>query len=176
MKHLFALLIFLGVFAFQTSAQHFVVLKNGTKLECVVISLNDDTLEVYVELKMQKIHLSDVSNIFFDQYIEYDGTMAEEDPYKTIQSGTFTIRYQMKDRTVAKAPPMSNATEKQGRVVVKIKIDRYGIVKDVKTGHVGSNTSDKYLLVKAMKAAQATRFSQHLKGPISQEGLMVFEY
>ena len=61
-----------------------------------LLALNNDTLEVYVNLVAQKIHLKDVSNIYFDQYVEYDGSMVDSDPYKTVKSGDYTIKYKMK--------------------------------------------------------------------------------
>ena len=39
---------------------------------------------------------------------------------KKIESGKYMIQYQMKDRTMTKAPPISNATENKGRVVVDV--------------------------------------------------------
>jgi hypothetical protein len=157
-------------------AQHFVILKNGKKIECVVMSLQNDTLEIYVDMQMQKIPLIEVSSIFFDQKVEYDGKLLTNTPEQTIQSGKYTIRYKIKGRKMIKAPVITNATEKHGRVVVKIEVDKYGHVLKAEPGYVGTTTTDKYLNVKAMKAAKDAVFDTYMKGPITTEGLIIIEY
>ena len=75
-----------------------------------------------------------------------------------------------------KAPVITNATEKHGRVVVKIEVDNYGHVLKAEPGYVGTTTTDKYLNVKAMKAAKDAVFDTYMKGPITTEGLIIIEY
>jgi hypothetical protein len=165
--------VFLNLFA---QAQHHVILKNGKKIECVVTGLNNDTLEIYVNMQLHKISLIEVSSIFFDQKVEYDGKLLNETPEQSIKSGDYNIRYKIRGRKMIKAPVLSNATEKHGRVVVRIEVDKYGNVLKAETGYIGSTTTDNYLLVKAMKAAQDAKFDIYMQGPITTEGLIIIEY
>jgi len=159
-----------------TVAQHFVILKNGKKIECVVTGLQNDTLEIFVDLQLQKIPLKEVSSIFFAQEVAYDGKLMNDIPETTVKSGTYEIRYKIKGRKMIKVPVITNATEKHGRVVVKMEVDKYGNVLKADPGYVGSTTTDKYLLVKAMKAAKDAKFDTYMQGPIMTEGLFIIEY
>ncbi len=175
MKITVLLLVFFSL-ALLSQAQHHVVLKNGKKIECVVMSLNNDTLEVYVDMKVMKLPLIEVSSIFFAQQVAYDGGLLAETPEQSIQSGNYTIKYKIRGRKIIKAPVITNATEKKGRVVVQVEVDKYGNVLKAEPGYIGSTTSDKYLLAKAMKAAQDTKFDVYMEGPITTEGLIIIEY
>jgi len=176
MKKLFLILFIVAISFASAMAQHFVILKNGKKIECVVTGLQNDTLEIFVNLQLQKIPLIEVSSIFFAQVVEYDGKLMNDIPEKTVKSGTYEIKYKIKGRKMITVPVITNATEKHGRVVVKIEVDKYGNVLKAKPGYVGSTTTDKYLLVKAMKAAKDAKFDVYMKGPIMTEGLIIIEY
>lgn len=172
-------ILFLIAFIIITSgikSQHFVVLKNGKTLECVVTELKNDTLEIYIDMISQKIPLKQVESIHFKQHIEYDGKLTEKSETKTVKSGDYIIKYEVKDRVITKVPPVSNATEKKGRVVVKVIIDKYGHVMEAETGYIGSNTSDKYLLTKALKFSKEIMFNPHPKGPLKTEAIIIIEY
>ena len=156
--------------------QHFVILKSGKKIECVVNALNNDTLEIYVDMMLQKVPLSEVTSIFFAQHVEYDGKLTEESETLSVKSGAYTIEYKIKDRKMINIPPVSNSSEKKGRVVVKITIDRYGNVKSAEPGYIGSTTTDKYLLTKAMVVAKAAHFDTDMTGPLSVEGIIIIDY
>jgi hypothetical protein len=170
---IFIILIFLTG---DLYSQHHVILKNGKKIECVVTSLQNDTLEIYVDMQLQKIPLIEVSSIFFAQQVAYDGKLLNDTPEQSMQSGSYTIRYKIRGREMIKAPVISNATEKHGRVVVKIEVDKYGNVLKAEPGYIGSTTTDKYLLVKAMKAAKDARFNTYMQGPIMTEGIIIIDY
>ena len=86
------------------------------------------------------------------------------------------IQYQMKDRTMTKAPPISNATENKGRVVVDVTIDKYGIVHRAKAGATGSTTSNNYLYIKAEFASKGARFNEHKTGPVESKGTIIIDY
>ncbi|MCK5857135.1 MAG: hypothetical protein KAG64_06570 [Bacteroidales bacterium] len=167
------------LFFFITSTaigQHFVILKSGKKVECVVNALNNDTLEVYIDMMMQKIPLIEVTSIYFAQHVEYDGKLTEKAETISVKSGTHIIQYQIRARKMISIPPVSNATEKKGRVVVKITIDRYGNVTSAEPGYIGSTTTDKYLLTKAMTVAKAARFNTVMTDPLSVEGIIIINY
>lgn len=176
MKKLILILVVVLFSVGNVVAQHFVILKNGKKIECVVTGLQNDTLEIFVDLQLQKIPLIEVSSIFFAQEVEYDGKLMNGTEEQTIKSGNYEIKYKIKGRKMIKAPVISNATEKHGRVVVKIEVDKYGNVLKADPGYVGSTTTDKYLLVKAMKAAKDSKFDTYMQGPLMTEGLIIIEY
>ncbi|RLD67603.1 MAG: hypothetical protein DRI84_02040 [Bacteroidetes bacterium] len=160
----------------STIGQHFVILKSGKKIECVVNALNNDTLEIYVDMMLQKVPLIEVTSIYFAQHVEYDGKLTEKAETISVKSGTYTIQYKIKNRKMTTIPPVSNATEKKGRVVVKVTIDRYGNVMKAEPGYIGSTTTDKYLLTKAMTVAKAARFDIVMTDPLSVEGIIIINY
>jgi len=176
MKKLILILVVVVLSMGNAMAQHFVILKNGKKIECVVTGLQNDTLEIYVDMQLQKIPLIEVSSIFFAQKVAYDGKLLNNTPEKSMKSGAYDIKYKIRGREMIKAPVISNATEKHGRVVVKIEVDKYGNVLKAKPAYIGITTTDKYLLVKGMKAAKDAKFNTYMQGPIMTEGLIIIEY
>jgi len=172
----YLILLLLTSLNYSVLSQHFVILKNGKKLECVVTGLKHDTLEIYIDMQLQKIAIKEVSSVYFAQVVEYDGKLVNETPEKSLKSGDYEVRYKIKGRQMIKAPVITNATEKHGRVVVKIEVDKYGNVLKAESGYVGSTTSDNYLLVKAMRATKDSKFNVSSKGPISTEGIIIIEY
>ena len=157
-------------------AQHSVVLKNGDKVKGVVMELKEDVLYVAVNREMRKIPLIEVSSIFFNEYVPYDGSFTDSTPEKTIKSGKYLIKYQLKDREMVQAPKVSIGTEDKGTVVVKIKVGRTGTVFFAEPGQPGSTTSSEYLYTKAKFAAMGARFNPHPKGPIETEGTITITY
>lgn len=161
---------------FTMFGQHSVVLKTGERLEGVVLELQNDELLMSVNRQPRKIQVKDVSSIFFNEHIPYDGSLKQGTPVKTIQSGDYTIEYNMKDREMVTPPKISNATEKKGTVVVEVIINRSGTVLESKAGVVGSTTSDEYLLTKAEYACRGARFNEHMTGPIETTGTITIHY
>ena len=149
-------------------AQHSVVLKTGDKIEGVVMELMDDELTIYVNRQPKKIMLRDISSIFFDEYVPYDGSLKSETPIRKIKSadGGYMVEYQILDRNMIQAPRLSNATEKRGTVVVEVIVNRSGTVLKVKSGVTGSTTSDEYLLTKAEYACKGIKFNEYMKAPL----------
>jgi hypothetical protein len=174
--YLIAAALFLG--SLTSIAQHSVVLKTGEKVQGVVMALNDDVLTVYVNRVAREIHLRDVSSIFFDEYVPYDGSLTQDTPIKKIKSldGGYTVEYQIKDREMTLAPRLSNATQKQGTVVVEVVVNRAGTVMKAKAGITGSTTSDEYLLTKAEFACKGVQFSEHMTGPLETTALIIIHY
>ncbi len=161
---------------FASTAQHTVVLKNGNKVQGVVMELKDDQLTVAVDMKLTTIHMKEVSSIFFNEYVPYDGGLVNTEPEKTMRSGDYVIGYQMKDRKMVRAPKISNGTENKGTVVVIVKINRSGTVTSAEPGAPGSTTSSDYLYTKAKFAAMGARFNEHPKGPIETTGTITITY
>tara|TARA_B110000046_G_C12909915_1_gene362375 strand:+ start:482 stop:1015 length:534 start_codon:yes stop_codon:yes gene_type:complete len=173
-------LIVAAICGFSTIAfsQHSVVLKTGEKIEGVVMELMDDELTIYVQREPKKIALRDISSIFFDEYVPYDGSLKDETPKKKMKSadGGYMVEYQIKDREMITAPRLSNATEKRGTVVVEVTVNRSGTVLKVESGITGSTTSDEYLLTKAEYACKGIKFNEYMKAPLETKGLITIHY
>ena len=159
---LFSLICFTGLAAFS---QHTIIMRSGEKLKGVVMEIQHDTLMVVLKRKMTEIPLVEVSSIFFNEHVAYDGSFDPNEKEKSIKSGKYLVKYVMKGRKIATPPVISNATENKGTVVVNVTIDRYGIVHTAKAGAPGSTTSSEYLYIKAEYASKSTRFNEHLHGP-----------
>lgn len=177
-RYIFPSFIALLAIHFQSNAQHSVVLKTGEKIQGVVMSLNEDLLVVYVNRQPKEIFLRDVSSIFFDEYVPYDGKLLDDTPSKKMKSadGNYMVEYKIKDRDMIQAPRLSNATEKRGTVVVEIVVNRAGTVLKAISGVTGSTTSDEYLLTKAEFACKGAKFSEHPTGPLETTGTITINY
>jgi hypothetical protein len=174
----FAIASLLLGFAFNSQAQHTVVLKTGDKLQGVVMELQDDVLTVFVNREKKTVYLRDVTSIFFDEYVPYDGQFMDETPSQTMKSadGNYTVEYKIKDRKMIQAPRLSNATQKKGEVVVEVIVNRAGTVLKTKAGITGSTTSDEYLLTKAEFACMGIKFNEHMTGPLETVGTVIIRY
>lgn len=69
--------------------------------------------------------------------------------------------------------PTYNSQE-SGRVIVKIWVDQYGIVRKAEAGADGTTVTDKNLWAAARKAALETRFNQKADAPAMQEGTITY--
>lgn len=174
MKSLFTLLAF--SLLFNLSAQHSLVLKSGDKVDCVVLSLDNDVWTVYEDGQEKKINMKEVSSIFFNEYVPYDGVFIPSGQETTLRVGDFTVKYQVKDRKLVRNPKVSIGTQDKGAVVVKVIVDRYGNILSADPGQSGSTTSSKYLYIKAETAAKTAKFDQNLKGPLKTEGTITIVY
>ncbi|MFH1322052.1 MAG: hypothetical protein ABII90_15545 [Bacteroidota bacterium] len=157
-------------------AQHNVILRSGEKLTGVVIEIKDDVLSLAVNMEIKKIDMKNVSSIFFNEYVAYDGSLQLDEEIKTIQSGDYLIKYQMKDRTIVKPPIISIGTLDKGTVAVEVTINRSGLVMRAVPGISGSTTSNNYLLTKAKVAAQSAMFDKNSLAPIEQKGTIIITY
>lgn len=170
---LFSFICFTSIVAFS---QHTIIMRSGEKLKGVVMEIRHDTLKVVLKRKMTEIPLVEVSSIFFNEHVAYDGSFDPNEKEKSIKSGDYLIKYVMKNRSIATPPVISNATENKGTVVVDVTIDRYGNVLTTKAGAPGSTTSSEYLYIKAEYAAKSTRFNEHLRGPHRTKGTIIITY
>jgi hypothetical protein len=172
-KLLFIALILVSI---VVNAQHTIVLNSGEKIEGVVLSLNNDVWNVFVDGEEKTVSMKEVASIFFKEYVPYDGVFIPESEEKKISVDGFEVRYQIKNREMIKNPKISIGTEDHGTVVVKVIIDRYGHVRSVEPGAPGSTTSSKYLYTKAQTAVKTAKFNEYLKGPINTEGTVTIVY
>jgi len=175
MKNL-TILIALFCASLSIYGQHSVILKSGEKLQGVVLALQNDTLQMAIDREMTLIDMKEVTSIFFDEYVPYDGSLLLDDEVKFIKSGKYLIEYQMKDRLMINAPVVSIGTEDKGKVVVQVTVNRSGLVMKSTPGITGSTTSSEYLLIKAKFAAQGARFEPSPNGPIEQKGTIAITY
>lgn len=173
---IFGLLIFCLLLSFTVSSQHTVVLQSGDKIEGVVLGLENDVWTLFVDGKEKNVQMKEVSSVFFKEYVPYDGVYLPEGDEKTLTADGFTIKYQIKDRTMIQKPKVSIGTEDKGTVVVKITVDRYGNIRSADAGAPGSTTSSAYLYAKATTAAKSARFNENLKGPLITEGTITIIY
>ncbi|HHZ64496.1 MAG TPA: hypothetical protein EYN51_03195 [Flavobacteriales bacterium] len=83
MKNL-TILIALLCASLSIYGQHSVILKSGEKLQGVVLALQNDTLQMAIDREMTLIEMKEVTSIFFDEYVPYDGSLLLDDEEKTI--------------------------------------------------------------------------------------------
>ena len=157
-------------------SQHSIVLKSGKKIKGIVLELKHDTLYYAASQEMSKVHMMEVSSLFFDEFVAYDGTLMDSEPEKSITSGKYLIKYRMHERDMIKAPIISNGTQQKGVVVVDVTINRSGRVINAKAGAIGTTTTSDYLLTKAKFAAQGAIFSKHDTAPIEVDGTITITY
>lgn len=166
-------------FLFQISigsSQHTLVLKGGEKVSGVVIELKDDVLSMVVDRKMKTYDMINVSTIFFNEHVPYDGALLDDTKEISFKVEQFTVKYAVKDRTIIRKPKVSIGTQDKGTIVVDITIDRYGNIRNVKAGANGTTTSNEYLYIKAETAAKSAKFDENLTGPLETKGTITIVY
>lgn len=84
--------------------------------------------------------------------------------------------YDLKGRSGVALPKPRFTTQKEGTVVVRIRVDRAGNVTFAEPGVKGSTTLDKDLLAAAKKAALASRFNKKDDAAIIQEGTITYVF
>lgn len=156
--------------------QHTIVLKSGEKIDGIVLSLSEDVWTVFIDGNEKQIEMKQVSSIFFNEFVPYDGVLQTDGEEATIMVDGFEVSYQVKDRKLVQEPKVSIGSEDKGTVVVKVVIDRYGNILSAEPGQPGSTTSNNYLNTKAKIAAKTAKFDENLKGPLKTEGLIKITY
>jgi len=86
------------------------------------------------------------------------------------------ISYDLKGRGVQKLPPPKYESQKDGRVVVEVSVDRAGKVVQATPGIKGSNTLDEYLLRVAKEAALQATFEMKNDAPAVQKGTITYNF
>lgn len=79
-------------------------------------------------------------------------------------------------RKLVKQPSLDNASQKSGRVVVRIKVDQNGNVLFAEYTSKNSNTTDSYLINLAIKAAKTAKFNASPQSMEEQWGTMTFNF
>lgn len=173
----FSIATFLVFAASSIIAQHTIVKKDNDKINGVIVEMKHDTV-TYINAagQLKKMHMREVSSMFFSEYVAYDGRLLENDEEKYARDGNYIIKYKLKDRTMTQVPKITCGTQDKGTVVVTIVVDRYGNVLSAEPGAIGSTTSNAYLYAKAQFAAMETKFSKHDTAPVKTTGTMTITY
>lgn len=79
-------------------------------------------------------------------------------------------------RTMVTAPKIVDTSQKEGKVVVDIIVDKYGKVVKATPGARGSTTTDRHLEKLATEAAYNTKFNAKADAAIQQKGSMTFVF
>ncbi len=74
------------------------------------------------------------------------------------------------------APRINDTSQKEGKVVVDIIVDKYGKVVKATPGARGSTTTDRHLEKLATEAAYNTKFNAKTDAPVQQKGSMTFVF
>jgi TonB family protein len=84
--------------------------------------------------------------------------------------------YDLKGRSIARKPDITDNSRETGKVVVAITVDRTGQVIKVQPGIKGTTNLSPVLLEKARQGALQARFSPKPNGPEEQYGTMTFVF
>ncbi len=79
-------------------------------------------------------------------------------------------------RSLVSAPKIVDTSQKEGKVVVEISVDKYGKVVKATPGARGSTTTDLHLEKLATEAAYNTKFNAKSDASIQQKGYMTFVF
>ena len=84
------------------------------------------------------------------------------------------MSFNLGGRNMVSAPKIVDSSQKEGKVVVDIIVDKYGKVVKATPGGRGSTTTDRHLEKLATEAAYNTKFNAKTDAPIQQKGEMTF--
>lgn len=173
--------IIAALFSVSAPAQHTVNLKSGEKMNGKVQSMKDGVISFEFKGNVMKLNVDEVSSIVFSQALETakpanTETLKRESGEKQIMADPYLVRYKVADRTITKAPLVSNLTQEKGTVVVDVTINKYGHVIRAIPGSKGSTTQSEYLLIKAKQAAESALFDNVPTAPLEQKGYMIIPF
>lgn len=152
------------------SAQHTVIMKDGTQKKGEVKSISGPVLNLFNNGRPLEMLVSDVRTIHF--YDEAGSTaLPAISNRKKFKEGFKEYEYEMEGRKMISFPKIGLGTKDEGVVVVEVTIDKYGNVLSADPGAPGSKTTDdKYLYVKAQAACQQAKFDNDPTAPLSTTG------
>ena len=84
------------------------------------------------------------------------------------------MSFNLGGRSMVSPPKIVDNSQKEGKVVVDIIVDKYGKVVKATPGGRGSTTTDRHLEKLATEAAYNTKFNAKPDAPIQQKGEMTF--
>lgn len=94
-------------------------------------------------------------------------------------NGTSTgdkVEIDLKDRSVKFKPTVDDKSQEEGKVIVKIWVDKQGNVTRAEFSSAGSTNNSGVLKNAAIAAAKKTKFSPDPNAPEEQQGKMVFKF
>ncbi len=169
-------LTLIAAFALPLSifAQHSVTLKSGEVKSGKLVSVVNDEAKFMINGTINSWPLSTIKSINLDEAVSASSanTAAGNAEEKTVQAGTFTVKYVMAGRTIKTPPKIINGTQETGVVVVAISIDKYGNVLKAEPGAAGSTTTSSYLYTKAKQGAESIKFDNVPTAPIQTSGFV----
>lgn len=86
------------------------------------------------------------------------------------------ISYSLDGRSSLSLPKPRYPGNEEGVVVVKVTVDKYGLVKNAEAGVRGSNTADTELISAAKKAALMAKFNVDANAPAVQVGTITYRF
>lgn len=171
----------LSLIVSAAGAQHVVSLKSGERLSGKVQSLSNGVFDFLFQGNVMKLRIDEIYSINFAEQASMSGgestaAAPREAGEKQVTADNYLVRYKVADRTVVKPPKIDNLTQKKGRVVVDVTVDKYGVVRKAVPGMPGSNTTDEYLKTKARQAAESAIFDNVPTAPTEQKGYMIIDF
>jgi len=86
------------------------------------------------------------------------------------------MSFDLGGRSMLSAPKIQDNSQKEGKVVVDILVDKYGKVVKATPGARGSTTTDRHLEKLATEAAYNTKFNAKPDAAVQQKGSMTFVF
>ncbi|NNC96187.1 MAG: TonB family protein [Chitinophagales bacterium] len=105
-----------------------------------------------------------------------DGTDGPNYQGQNSGSGNAGIGFSLTGRDMVGIPSIKDDSQKEGKVTLKIKVDRNGKVVSAEYTIAGSTTSDPYLKKLAIDAALKAKFNPDGNAPEIQQGTMTFVF
>ncbi len=95
---------------------------------------------------------------------------------RSIGLGDDGIGYDLSGRSWVRKPKINDISQERGKVVILIRVDRFGKVISAIFQQKGSTTTNVSLIAKAKKASFEARFSPTSQGPEYQTGVIVYNF
>ncbi|MBK9148337.1 MAG: hypothetical protein IPM12_11055 [Flavobacteriales bacterium] len=89
--------------------------------------------------------------------------------------GAALVEHDLRDRVRGDAKP-GYLCKEQGRVVVRVEVDRNGRVRKAELDKAGTNTTDECMLELALRSAKETPFSPSSSAPDPHRGIITFRF
>jgi len=150
------------------NAQHTVVMKDGSKLNGELQSIQSNTVTFFYKGSNITFNVGEISSI------QFDGVVGGASSVSTTTTKGAT--YVMPGRKLTRQPKIDNLTMEKGIVVVNITIDKYGNVQKAEPGMDGTTTTSTYLLTKAEQAAKSAMFDGGTTFPLQQKGTITITF
>lgn len=167
MKKILIALTFCATATFA-NAQHTVVMKDGSKLNGELQSIQSNTVTFFYKGSNITFNVGEISSILFDGVVGGGSSVSTT----TTKGAT----YVMPGRKLTRQPKIDNLTMEKGIVVVNITINKYGNIMKAEAGADGTTTTSSYLLTKAKQAAESAMFDGGTTFPLEQKGTITITF